>query len=571
MTRTAADTYRGLRAFTDELVRCGVTHACTSPGSRSTPLVLSLVRDGRLATTSHIDERSGSFFALGVAKVTGRPSVLACTSGTAAANYAPAVIEAYEARVPLLVLTADRPPELRDVGAGQTIDQVKLYGRAAKWYLEIDDVPMTPARLQWMRSVACRAVWTALDGRPGPVHLNFALREPLVLEAELDVSDLGGREDGRPWVDRSAPAAVSAQERLIEEMEGRSRVVVVAGRDERGDGEAVAEFASRWGVPLLADPLSGARRVGAIAHYDLFLRSEEWPTAHVPDLVIRTGDLPTSKPLRQWLAALPADTRQIALDPEGAWQDPSGSVNLVLPLSLTDRGVVSPLGTQVDARWLEAWREADRAAAEAVAATLGDGLSEPAVAATLAATLPSDAALVVASSMPIRDMETYATARTDPPRVLSNRGANGIDGTLSTAFGVAHAHEGPTVLLTGDVAFLHDLGGLLAARRTGTKLVIVLVNNDGGGIFHFLPVAREGAAFEQHVATPHGVDFEHVAPLFGIGHERASDLPAFHTALGRALDAGASTVIEVRTARGANRELHAEVARAAARSVRGGA
>src|SRR5687768_1700657 len=211
------DTYLGLRAFSDELARCGLREACTSPGSRSTPLVLSLAREPRIRATSHIDERCGAFFALGAAKASGVPAVLACTSGTAAANYAPAVIEAYEARVPLLVLTADRPPELRDIGAGQTIDQVKLYGRAAKWYVEVDSAPATAPRLRWLRQLACRAFWTSLDDRPGPVHLNFALREPLVLDGPLPDEEPGGggRVEGRPWVMRP-PVRAEAGPRTLE-------------------------------------------------------------------------------------------------------------------------------------------------------------------------------------------------------------------------------------------------------------------------------------------------------------------------------------------------------------------
>src|SRR5829696_517957 len=226
---TAADTYMNLRAFADELARCGLREVCTSPGSRSTPLVLTLARAPRLRATSHIDERAGAFFALGAAKASGLPVVLACTSGTAAANYVPAVIEAHEARVPLLVLTADRPPELRDVGAGQTIDQVKLYGSAAKWYLEVDDHPATPGRMRWLRQLACRAFWTALDGRPGPVHLNFSLREPLVLDEPLP-DDGSGRAGGRPWVTRPrvlaqpAPALIDG---LAAELEARPRALVV--------------------------------------------------------------------------------------------------------------------------------------------------------------------------------------------------------------------------------------------------------------------------------------------------------------------------------------------------------
>src|SRR5215211_7040924 len=233
---TALDTYLNLRAFADELVRCGVREACTSPGSRSTPLVLSLLRDERLRCTSHLDERSGAFFALGLAKASGLPVALACTSGTAAANYAPAVIEAHEARVPLLVLTADRPPELRDLGAGQTIDQVKLYGSAAKWYLEVDEHPATPERMRWLRQLACRAFWTSLDGRPGPVHLNFSLREPLVLDAPLadDEPGGGGRDGGRAWLTRPwvrAEAGPRSVEAVAVDVNARPRAVLVAGRE----------------------------------------------------------------------------------------------------------------------------------------------------------------------------------------------------------------------------------------------------------------------------------------------------------------------------------------------------
>src|SRR4051812_19474939 len=272
------DTYLGLRAFVDELVRCGVRDAITSPGSRSTPLVLTLARHGGLRATSHLDERSAAFFALGLAKATGIPAALACTSGTAAANYAPAVIEAHEARVPLLVLTADRPPELRDVGAGQTIDQVKLYGSAAKWYFEVDDHPASAARGRWLRQLACRAFYTAIDGRPGAVHLNFALREPLIPERSgdersargrstdgvPDVEIAPGREGGRPWVTRPLIQRVASDrllEGLEEELRTRKRPIVVAGRGGRDPRPAPAPGAppGRAGAPPPADPAPGAR------------------------------------------------------------------------------------------------------------------------------------------------------------------------------------------------------------------------------------------------------------------------------------------------------------------------
>ena len=573
---SATDTYLGLRVFVDELARCGLRDACTSPGSRSTPLVVSLVAEKRIRSSSHIDERSGGFYALGLAKATGVPVALACTSGTAAANYLPAVIEAHEARVPMLVLTADRPPELRDVGAGQTIDQLKLYGSAVKWFQDVDDHVASPIRLRWLRQLACRAFWTSMDGRPGPVHLNFAFREPLVLDAPLpDEDTITGREGGRPWTTRPSvasapPPAVLAA--LEGELRDRQRAVLVAGRAERDPrlGEALAHFAARAAIPLLAEPLSGARRgPAAIAHYDALLRDRRWAAGQAPELVLRVGDVPTSGPLRRWLAGLD-DALQISFDPETAWQDPAAGVGTVL--GLDPRTTLEALGDRLGDRsteWLDAWRAADRAAAGAIAGVLEPDpqLTEPRVAAELGGRLPNHATLVVASSMPVRDVETFFPARPDPPRVLSNRGANGIDGTLSTAFGVAAGVPGPCVLLTGDVAFLHDLGGLLAVRRLGARLVIVLLDNDGGGIFNFLAVRDAGEAFEEHVATPHGVSFAEVAAAFGCRYERAASPDAFRDALDRALVADGTTVIAVRSDREENVALHRRVWQAVAEAV----
>jgi 2-succinyl-5-enolpyruvyl-6-hydroxy-3-cyclohexene-1-carboxylate synthase len=567
----ARDAYLSLRAFVDELARCGLREACTSPGSRSAPLVLSLVREPRIRSTSHLDERCGAFFALGLAKATGVPAALACTSGTAAANYVPAVIEAHEARVPLIVLTADRPPELRDLGAGQTIDQLKLYGSAAKWFADVDAASATPQRLRWMRQLACRAFWTAVSGRPGPVHLNFSLREPLVLDAPLP-PDETGRAGGRPWVTRPRthhdppPALV---DRLRDELTARPHAVIVAGRAERDPqlGPALGAFAERAHIPLLADPLSGARRgPAAIAHYDALLRDPDWAEAHAPRLVLRIGDLPTSKPLRQWLATLDASL-QVQFDPESAWQDPAQTVATIA--AVDPKATVEALHIERAEAWLDRWKAADRAAAAAIARALSPaGLSEPRVAAELGATLPADATVVVASSMPVRDAETFFPARPDPPRVLANRGANGIDGTVSTAFGVAAASPGPVVLLAGDVALAHDVGGLLAATRPGVRLTIVVLHNDGGGIFHFLPVSREGAAFEEHVATPHGLDFAHAAALYGCGYEAVDEVEGFRAALRRALAAERTTIVAVHTDREANVALHRAVWDEVAATVR---
>ena len=562
---TATDTHLLLRAFCDELARCGMTDACTSPGSRSAPLVLALARETRLRCHSHIDERCAGFFALGLAKATGRPVAVACTSGTAAAELAPAVHEAREARVPLLVLTADRPPELRETGAGQTIDQVKLYGAAAKWFFEVGVHDAGVDRLRFLRTLACRAYWTALEGRPGPVHLNFPLREPLVPDGALpELAD--GRPDGAPWVDRApadgrpSPAALHG---LMDALEARPRGVLVCGRWERDSALALAVegFAETAGYPVLADPLSGARRAPtAVAHYDALLRDDAFGERHRPELVLRVGDLPTSKPLRRWLAGA-HDALDIALDAERTWQDPDGATSLVVPADpatalaeATERLERAP-----DAAWVYAWRRADDAAAEASARAVGDELSEPWVAARLGAALPAGSTLFVASSMPVRDVETFFPARDDPARVLANRGANGIDGTVSSAYGAAAADPAPTVLLIGDVALIHDLGGLLAGARLGLHLTIVLLNNDGGGIFHFLPIAGEADVFEEHVATPHGLDFARAAALFGAEHDLVTDPGGFDEALARALEATGTSIVEVRTDRTANVALHRRV------------
>lgn len=560
---TATDTHVLLRAFCDELARCGITDACTSPGSRSAPLVLALVREQRIRSFSHIDERCAAFFALGLAKASGRPVALACTSGTAAANFAPAVIEAHEARVPLIVLTADRPPELRDVGAGQTIDQLKLYGSAAKWFFEVGTHEASEEHLRWIRQLACRAVWTAEDDRPGPVHLNFPLREPLVTEEELP-ADRTGRPRREPWVRRTIPERLPEPLEPILELAGSRRGVVVAGRHERDPalGAAAAAFAARAGWPLLADPLSGARTPpAAIAHYDALLRDSAWAAAHAPEAVLRVGDLPTSKPLRTWLAEQ-RGAEQIALDPEHAWQDPSASVSQVLAgdPAATLGAAAERLPAARAERWLEDWLAADSTAARAIDATLGSELSEPRVAAELGARLPEEATLFVASSMPVRELETFFPARPAPPRVLGNRGANGIDGTVSSAFGAAAADPGrPTLLLIGDVALAYDLGGLLAHTRLGLDLTIVLLNNDGGGIFHFLPVAAQRDAFEEHVATPHGLDFSRAADLYGCAYENPRDPPGFGAALDRALATAGTTLIEIKTIRQENLALHRRV------------
>ncbi len=556
------ETYALLAAFVDELARCGLRHASTSPGSRSAPLVISLARDERIACHSHIDERSASFFALGTAKATGTPTAVACTSGTAAAEFHAAAIEAREARVPLLLLTADRPAELRENGAGQAIDQIKLYGSAVKWFVEVELAGAGAPQLRWIRTLACRAFATTLSGRPGPVHLNFPLREPLVTDAVPDRAE-GGRPDGRPLVTVHARRQAPLESRRAEVLAAARRPLLVAGRDERGDlGEAARAFAQHAGWPLLADPMSGARRpTTAVAHYDALLRDAAFREAAKPDLVVRVGDLPVSKPLRQWLASMP-DVPQVAVDAEEAWQDPDATFAsywqddpavVLADLARHD-------GWDCETGWLERWLAADGVAHEALTAAVAEDLSEPRVAALLGDVLSPDATLFVASSMPVRDIETMWGAREEPPRVLCNRGASGIDGTLASAFGVAAAGDGPVVALIGDVAFAHDVGSLICASRLGLALTVVLLNNGGGGIFDFLPLARSelarGELFERHVATDPGLDFAALARAYGIEHVLARDADELADLVRESLPAATSRVIEVRSDRAENVALH---------------
>jgi 2-succinyl-5-enolpyruvyl-6-hydroxy-3-cyclohexene-1-carboxylate synthase len=594
MTPTT-DIYALLTAFVDELARCGMRDACTSPGSRCAPLVLSLAREPRLRCHSHVDERCAGFFALGLAKASGLPVAVTCTSGTAVAELAPAVVEACEARVPLLLLTADRPAELRDNGAGQAIDQLKLFGDAAKWFFEVSVDGADEQRLRWMRTLACRAYWTSLEGRPGVVHLNFPLREPLVTDDEPP-PDATARDGGRPYVSRPVSRGARGNHARLAALLSHARSgIVVAGREERtpGLGEHVARFAAAAGWPLLADPLSGARRgSAAIAHYDALLRDRALCASLAPDVVLRVGDLPVSKPLRTWLAGL-GDTPQIALDPEGAWQDPASvtSESLAAPPAaalryLTEQAISSQSGWQCERDWLSSWRSADERAAEAILGALGrGGLSEPVVAAELGVLLAAEATLFVASSMPVRDIETFWPVRDDPPRVLCNRGANGIDGTISSAFGAAAGGGGPVLALIGDVALAHDIGGLLAASRLGLKLTIVLLDNDGGGIFDFLPVSSAASAratdpsargagdaatddiYSRHIATPTGLDFADAARLYGLAHERVGDVSELRAALERALAGAGSAIVEVRTRRDGNVQLHRRVWEAVSRAV----
>jgi len=539
----------------DEWVRWGLTDAVVCPGSRSTPMAVALLEDERVRVHVHHDERSGAFMALGLARATHRPVAVLATSGTAAVEFHPAVVEADLDRVGLLVLTADRPPRLRGVGAPQTIDQVALYGSAVRAFL---DAPLPdPGNAGSWRTLA-RSVWRSATGpAPGPVHLNLPFDEPLLDDRQP-----------LPVVDAEDTVVVIAHDAFTLPGSLPARGVIVAG-GAFDDPAAVTALADRLGWPVLADPRSGCRVPDrpVIAHADALLRADG-PHGDT-EMVVRFGPFPASKVVNQWLAALPVP--HIHIDPRRALDDPHGVVTrrVHMQASAWVASVAAVVEPQVDDTWMQRWRSADDAAETAIAADEhGGGPTEPGIARAVVAAVPDGGSLVVSSSMPVRDVEWYAAPRHGLV-VHANRGANGIDGVISTAVGVALA-GGPTALLIGDVAFLHDTNGLLGVDRRGIDLCIVVVDNDGGGIFSFLPQAStlEPAAFEELFGTPHGVDLGALAHAHGLPVLDAADDAAVGVAVAAALATGGVHVVRVRTSRAGNVIDHERVNAAALAAAR---
>lgn len=564
------------RVLVDELARCGVTEACLAPGSRSAPLALALAGDQRVRLHVRIDERSAGFLALGLAKGSGRPVVLLCTSGTAAANFHPAVLEASESGVPILVLTADRPPELRGTGANQTVDQVKLYGPAVRWFCEVGAPDGRMGEVAYWRSLACRA-WAeaagALGRAPGPVHLNLALREPLVASPEdaAHPEPLDGRVDGTPWTRTSAappaPSAMDVLEVAAAVASAERGVVVVGDRD--GDGTPLLQLAEHAGWPVLAEPTSGARGGDqSISTYHSLLADPAFTAAHRPDFALVVGRVALSRPL---LALLATGVPQVRVDASGAWHDPARSAHRIVvadPGLLAD-AVAAQSGRRATSTWLDSWQEAERTTRRALDQVLDaeDGLTEPRIARDVAALAPDGALLVAGSSMPIRDLNVAMAPRAGL-RVIGNRGASGIDGFVSTAVGAALAYDGPALALTGDLSLLHDQNGLLVGPgEPRPDLVVVVLNNDGGGIFSFLPQAGLPDHFERLFGTPHGVDLADVARAAKCGYQRLERPDDLAGALESARGEGGIAILEARTDRAANAALHDRIQHAVSAAI----
>ena len=560
----AAANTAAARALVDALARAGVRDACVTPGSRSTPLTIALAEQSAIRPWLHLDERSSAFFALGLARASGRPVALVCTSGTAAVNFHPAVVEADLSRVPLIVCTADRPLRLRNVGAPQTIDQVGLYGVSVRHErdLPVPGFPDAPPAV--FAEAARHAVEVSLGPLPGPVHLNLPFDEPLIEPPADHPAPTAATAVGPLPAMPAIPPEPGPLQAAAEALNRSERPVIVAGPESGGlPAEPIAALARALGAPLLADPLSGLRtgahdRTHIVDAYDAFLRDPRAETL-APDCFLRFGAAPTSKALNQFLVWA-TDATHILCDLPGSFRDPNAVTThrLTADAQSAADALTEAVSSARDDAWLSQWRERDARAREALAA-YALAAREPfegRAVVELQRALLAGATLFAGNSMPVRDVDAFLTSDSKPLSVVSNRGANGIDGVVSSALGHAAAGVGPVALLVGDLSLFHDLNGLWAGVRHGLDLTVVVPNNGGSAIFHYLPQAAHGDVFEEWFGTPSDVDFAAAARAYGASHCLLGDWEGLEGVL--AGPGQGVRIVEVRTDRARNRELHEE-------------
>ncbi len=554
---------RDAEIFVEELIRSGLRHVCLVPGSRHTPLVLAFAdQHERIHLYSHLDERSAGFFALGLALALDEPVALVCTSGTAGANFYPAVIEAHQSRVPLIVITADRPHELRHSGANQTIDQIRMFGQFALWAVDMGLPEADPpaVALRYLRTTAARAVATANGIRKGVVHINYPFRKPLepapVASDTLDISAAPSRPDEQPFTRFYAATPQPEADALIGLLHDLSqrheRGIIVCGAhsvrssDPQAE-QAVAALSAMTGYPIITDGVSGLRfsKLESISAYDTFLmRDNDLPQ---PDVVIQLGNVPTSKWLNAYLARLnPA--RYVHITSDGQWANDAHNVSdfftadlASIPLAADDPGASTA--------YADALRQIDRITWDAIADSIEAGAYfDGAAVYDTVNLLPHEASLFVGNSLAVRHLDQFGKAQQQGIHTYANRGVSGIDGNISTALGTGAARpDRPLVAVMGDITFYHDMNGLLAVHRCGVPVTIVLLNNDGGGIFHRLPVKDYDPAFTDYFITAHGLDYSHAAMLYGLDYVQVTQRDAFRVAFTDSISQRRSTIIEVRT------------------------
>ncbi|MBU8879863.1 2-succinyl-5-enolpyruvyl-6-hydroxy-3-cyclohexene-1-carboxylic-acid synthase [Bacillus sp. FJAT-29790] len=565
-----------IAAFVSELVKNGVEDVVVSPGSRSTPMAMVMAEHPELRVHIHVDERSAAFFALGIAKASRKPAAILCTSGTAAANYFPAIVEANYSRVPLIVLTADRPHELRDVGAPQAIDQIHLYGNHVKWFVEMAPPEKSEEMIRYARTVCARAAAEAQRSPAGPVHLNFPFREPLVPQLDRDdLFVLSERSSGYVNIQLGELALKDEVYQEIGESIGAyKRGIIVCGPIETDEFlSAVTSLAEKLQFPILADPLSQLRsgkHSGSriIDTYDTFLKNEDAKQYLKPDLIIRFGGMPVSKSLSVYLKEN-HDVRQFVIDGGGGWRDPGmGSSEMIYCHETTFCHSVIPfIQVENDDRYFEQWDEINQLTRRHLAKMNElNVLSEGKLFHQLAERLPEGSTLFVGNSMPIRDLDTFFHYNEKSIRIMANRGANGIDGVISTALGAGTKSQ-PLFLVLGDLTFFHDLNGLIAAKLYGININIILINNNGGGIFSFLPQASHPKNFERLFGTPLDLDFQPAVQMFGGQYDLISDWDHFTSVFLRNLENPGLKVMEITTNRNQNITEHRELWQTVSREI----
>jgi 2-succinyl-5-enolpyruvyl-6-hydroxy-3-cyclohexene-1-carboxylate synthase len=573
-------TYVYTTAFIDELQRAGLRNVVLCPGSRSTPLAMTLASQERIRVWMHVDERSAAFFALGMAKRLAQPVALVCTSGTAAANFLPAVVEAHLTHVPLLIVTADRPHELRDNGAPQAIDQNRLYGTHAKWFVDMALPEASNEALRYVRTLADRAVALTQAAPAGPVHLNMPFREPLVPTpdrsllppTQRDPVAWEGRPENAPYVRVTEARNGAEHDLLVERLHAlisthEHGLIIAGSNDDPELPVLLVHLAQQSGYPILADPLSQVRSAQSehvLSSYDAFLRIDSFVERVEPQLVLRFGAMPTSKPLLLYLKRY-SDCPQIVIDGNAGWEEPTQLASEMIHADSRSlcRSLLAFLSTTRgrNEEWTATWERTEAITRQQMQTTMQDfaPLFEGRVFTELAEIVPDGTTLYVGNSMPVRDADTFFWPNKRSVRVMGNRGANGIDGVVSSALGASAAADGPVVLVIGDLSFYHDLNGLLAARLHGLDLTIVLINNDGGGIFSFLPQASYSEHFEQLFGTPTGLDFAPVVQMYGGTFQRISHWHDFRVAIHASITNGGLHVIEVPTERASNVQMHRQL------------
>lgn len=548
--------------FVDELARAGLKHVVLAPGSRNTALVLAFAQHSAIKKHSHLDERSAAFYALGLALATDQPVAIVCTSGTAAANFFPAIVEAHQACIPLLVLTADRPPELRHSGANQTIDQIKLYGDYALWFVDaaLPEADPPLAAIRNLRTLAGRAFAKANGLRKGVVHINLPFRKPLeptpVEGDRLDITEIP-YADQQPFTRITQgilePSAEQTSTLAAWINESARGLIICGPNTTRDDPTPYYRLSEITGYPLLAEPTSGLRfsdqaaQMVISAYNNFALKADTF----APDLIFQFGDVPTSNALLTYLGNVQPRHR-ILITEAGEWRDDQHTLSAMIcanPIRTIQSLAESLKAAQNRSEWQTYFHNLDKVCWEIIAEIMQTGeYFDGAVVYDAIELMPDHSSLFAGNSLPIRHLDQFAKASNKPVQAYANRGASGIDGNISTALGIGAAHPGrPLIALVGDVTLYHDMNGLLAVHRCGVPVTIVLLNNNGGGIFHRLPIKDYDPAFTDYFLTPHHLDFSHAANLYGLKHIRVTSRKDFRHVFHASVDSGQSTIIEVQT------------------------